>query len=304
MAKQETWRRNGIGASEAPAAVGLSPWDSPLGLYLRKIGEGPSIEQNEAMRWGQLLEPVVLAEFERRSGRKLVETQARCQHADLPWLWATVDGLLDSPPEIVEAKTAGQWAADEWGEDGTDEIPEPYIVQTAVQLACSGVSVVHIPVLIAGQDYRCFRLERNEALITRVLELLTEFWQRVQERRPPPATMPRDSRLMDAIYPPDPAGEIELGQEALELARACVDAKNRIKTCESAHNEAKGKLIEMMGTAGTARLPEGWLIRRKRIDRTGYEVKATSFTDFRVVPAQKDRKETKKSAPMKEKVTT
>ena len=43
-------REGGIGASEVAAVVGLSKWDSPYSLFLRKTGQVPPIEENDAMR--------------------------------------------------------------------------------------------------------------------------------------------------------------------------------------------------------------------------------------------------------------
>ena len=50
---REDWlqeRRRGIGGSEAAAILGLSPWATPLDVYLDKIGEGEEVEETEAMQ--------------------------------------------------------------------------------------------------------------------------------------------------------------------------------------------------------------------------------------------------------------
>ena len=53
----------GIGASEAAAALGLSPWKSPYSLYLEKVGEIDGPEENEHMAWGRKMEPLIAAHF-------------------------------------------------------------------------------------------------------------------------------------------------------------------------------------------------------------------------------------------------
>src|SRR5262245_42032680 len=91
-------RRSGLGSSDAAAILGASPFASPLDVYLAKLGLAES-EQTEAMRFGQLLEPIVIAEYERETGRTLAPIQpfTIVQSDEAPWLRATLDG------EIIQA---------------------------------------------------------------------------------------------------------------------------------------------------------------------------------------------------------
>jgi putative phage-type endonuclease len=61
-------RRHGIGGSDAAAALGLSPWKTPLSLYLEKTGDARPFRDNESMLWGRVLEPAIRAEYTRRTG--------------------------------------------------------------------------------------------------------------------------------------------------------------------------------------------------------------------------------------------
>ena len=62
-------RRTGIGGSDCAAALGMSKWQSQLGLWLDKMGQGKPVEESEAMYWGKVMEPVLLAEFSKRTGK-------------------------------------------------------------------------------------------------------------------------------------------------------------------------------------------------------------------------------------------
>ena len=65
-------RRSGIGGSDAAAALGLSPWKSPLELWEEKaMGKTQPRQENDAMIFGRLLEPIVREEFVRRTGYKV-----------------------------------------------------------------------------------------------------------------------------------------------------------------------------------------------------------------------------------------
>src|SRR5262245_42442218 len=94
---RERWlaeRNKGIGASEAAAIVGLSPWESPLAVYARKVGVLETVkEETEAMRWGALLEPLILTEFGIETGREVVRAGKLLRSVERPWQLATLDGL-------------------------------------------------------------------------------------------------------------------------------------------------------------------------------------------------------------------
>ena len=51
------WRRGGVGASDAPAIMGVSPWMDVEALWLEKTGRATGRPSSFAMRRGQLLEP-------------------------------------------------------------------------------------------------------------------------------------------------------------------------------------------------------------------------------------------------------
>jgi predicted phage-related endonuclease len=86
---RETWldvRRQGIGSSDAAAAVGLNPYQSQLELWMHKTGKGhllPVVDPNEEtspMYWGTLLEPIVAAHYTKRTGNKVRRVNAVLGH--------------------------------------------------------------------------------------------------------------------------------------------------------------------------------------------------------------------------------
>src|SRR5690606_6883149 len=84
-------RSRGIGGSEIAAIAGVSPWDTPLSVYLRKIGELPEKEATSATYWGSILEPVVADEYKRRHpGYRVERVNAVLQHPDVPYFLANV----------------------------------------------------------------------------------------------------------------------------------------------------------------------------------------------------------------------
>ena len=72
-----TYRRMGIGGSDVAPLLGLSKWKSELELWLDKTGQAEELEgENEAMLWGNIMEPILRSHFEEVTGRKAVEVKA------------------------------------------------------------------------------------------------------------------------------------------------------------------------------------------------------------------------------------
>lgn len=254
-------RRKTLGASETAAALGVSPYASPIDLWQQKLGLAPEVEENEAMRWGKRLEPLILDAYQDLTGRRIVGTQIKLHHPDHSCLTATLDAVCEDG-RIVEAKTTG-WAR-EWGEVGSDEIPELYLVQVAQQLAITGATVADVPVLIGGQRLKIYTVERDDALIGRVINGALRFWDHV-ERREPPTWGRMDARAL-AVLNPECEGEAPWDLEDAEaieqlVLRYEVD-KREIEMIEARSEETKIAILSAMGNAKYGTLPDGRRIKR------------------------------------------
>lgn len=175
-------RQSGLGGSDAPAALGLSKWKTPLALYLEKRGELAPTEETEPMRWGTRLEPIVRQEYSERTGQVVRVPEGLLRHPRYPWMFATLDGVTDSQ-RLVEIKTAR--TAEGWGEPGTDEVPQAYLIQVQHYLAVTALAVADVAVLIGGQDFRLYEVPADRELQELVIEQEAEFWKAVQEGTPP-----------------------------------------------------------------------------------------------------------------------
>jgi putative phage-type endonuclease len=132
---REEWlqyRRQGIGSSEAAAAIGLNPYQSPLELWMIKTGRDdglPKIDPNDdssPMFWGSALEPFVAEHYARHTGHRVRRKNAVLQHPDpdKPWMLANIDREIVGAPDvqILECKTAGEFGARLWREGVPDYV--------------------------------------------------------------------------------------------------------------------------------------------------------------------------------------
>ena len=180
-------RRSGIGGSDAAAALGLSPWKSALELWQEKVsGQRQPTQENEAMIWGRLMEPIITKEFVRRTGKNVTPMRSMLQAVNWPWMRADLDGIIEDPQRgtgIFESKTASAFKQDEWAEE---RCPDAYMLQLSHYMAITGLSYAVICVLIGGNKLHWITVDRDDELIASLVQLEQRFWQYVLTRTPPP----------------------------------------------------------------------------------------------------------------------
>lgn len=88
------YRKQGIGGSDVAAILGISKWNSSISLWLNKTNQTEDdTQENEAMEWGTIMEPVIRNHFAKVTGKTVVEVHAMLQHPEYPFMIADVDGL-------------------------------------------------------------------------------------------------------------------------------------------------------------------------------------------------------------------
>ena len=276
-------RRTGIGSSDAAAVCGIHPKATAYGVYLAKLGQLPELQPNAAMRWGIRLEHAIADGYTEETGVPLI-TVPRCRHPEHNWMLASIDRLTADRRKIDEIKTAGLFHSDEWGEPGTDQVPEPYVVQVQHQMAVTNLNEADIAVLIGGQDFRIYSVLRSNRLIEHLIEILDAFWQRILDRRPPDPDWqhPTTPQLIAAIGNIDDSLVVDLDQDILECVKEYQSLGQSAKATQDRRATAKAKILHAMGDAALARLPDGYKLTRESVTRKAYSVAETTYIDFRV----------------------
>lgn len=233
-----------LGASEAGAVLGLSPYRSPFKVWQEKTGQIIPDPPGIPMRAGNALESLVLDLFQEETGKMVGDRQAEFIDKAHPFIVCHVDGVADSG-EIVEAKTTGSDKG--WGEPGTDQIPQVYLAQVTVQMYLAGLRIAYVPVLIGREDFRIYKVERDEELEKMVLPRLVKFWTDHVEKNiaPPPVTL---SDLYEA-FPRHEARQVEASEEVVRAVRGLARVKEEIKALESLKETHEKVILEAMGSA-------------------------------------------------------
>ena len=177
-------RRKGIGGSDAGAILGVNKYKTPLDVYLDKTGQAPEIEDNDAMYWGRALEDIVAYEYAKQTGKKVRRNNSILVHPEHKFMLANLDREIVGEPGILEIKTAAR--ADDWGEPGSDEVPESYLAQVMHYMAVTGAQFADIAVLIAGRKFQTYTIQRDDQLIEHMIDVERDFWENNVYRLVPP----------------------------------------------------------------------------------------------------------------------
>ena len=265
-------RQGGIGSSDAAAAVGLCPYKSQLELWMEKTGRTPPEEvrpgQDDPRYWGTLLEPMVAAAYQERTGHKVRKLNAVLQHPTFPYMLANIDREIVGVPDVqvLECKTAGELGARLW----KDGVPEYVQLQVQHQLAVTGKAAADVAVLLCGQQLEIHRIERDDEIIARLVVLETRFWEYVEKDIQPPADgSDSAAKALRQLYrgndtTADFTDDEDLGQTFDSLA----ELKEELDAMQDEAESLKQVIQQAMGDASKAVFAHGEVTFKRAKDGT------------------------------------
>lgn len=246
--KQIEQRRLGLGASESAGAVGLSPFENatPVRVWMRKLGMEPhEIEETEVMYFGSALEDFIAKEFARRHGCKVRRRRATLKHPEYEWLQCHLDRTIDGWDAILECKNANHFMAAKFGESGTDDVPEYYLVQVYHQMMVTGKRLAFLAVLLGGNQFRWYKFEYDQELGDSLLARFKHFWHLVQTQEPPSPKLLTD---VLQLYPLDSGTTLHADAELREWILEFHTRKIQMKQDE---DKLKALELDIKGHIGT-----------------------------------------------------
>lgn len=259
-------RQRFITSSDAAPILGLDKFGTgPIEVYWRK--HSPLAAKQEFRKeWdlGHRLEDVLCEWGANRLGGVPFERQQWVESID-GITAATLDGLITDRPEALEAKYAGGVRGDdmEWGDEGTDQIPQAYIVQTQHDCHVANLTRVWVPALIIGYraEFRLYCVERNDELIDAIVRAEWRFFRDHIETQVPPDRNPVPPADVLKAMRRQTGKSIELTAVApiawdwLETARgACTEMEHRKKEIEAV-------VLAQLGDAEVGGMPDGRSLR-------------------------------------------
>jgi len=264
-------RQTGIGGSDSPVIMGVSPFKNVGELYLEKRGVVVEETETPAMKRGAMLEPLVANMYRETTGRETITEKRLLKHPQLDFLRGNVDrrvineGRVDG---ILEIKCPGLQV---FGKCKREGLPDYYQIQLQHYLAVTGCEWGAFAVFNAEQwDLIHFDVERDNELIDLIIEKDTKFWEMVKAGTPPVEEEP-------AIDLPAIGGDLVqvTSPEWEEVITDFTEARAIRQEWEELEKVAKGKLTGMMDAEG-AGVIEGFNFRgyyKEQAGRTTFDKK-------------------------------
>lgn len=255
-------RRKGITASEIAVVMGLSPYSSPYALYHQKLGNLPEQEDRSEFERGRVLEPYIADKFAQLRPEFAVMGTGRelYAHPDRPWQLATPDRLVsesecadcgqsgctwkDLPIAVLETKTDG--GSDEWGDDGSDEIPVHYRCQVLWQMDVMGVDTAFVACLfVHSWKVRVYELTMDDADLKLMREEAREFLDRIDLQDEPDVDWrPATTAALKHLHPSVEDRDVMIGRR-LEISYRA--ACRRFKEAERRKDEMTNRVLAAIG---------------------------------------------------------
>lgn len=247
-----------IGSSDAAAVLNISPWKSQFKLYQEKIGafaEEITPAKQRLFSRGHRWEPVVVEMLvdelqDRGHDVQIIGRNTRYQDPEFPFLACELDLelLIDGEETNAEMKTVHPFAAKDWGEEDTDEIPIYYAAQGMHGLMIKPRRRCVFAALIGADDLRVHQIERDDTTIAAIRAKEVEFWRRVQERDAPEPTTADDVKW---LYARDGGIVMEADEELVRLCEEIRQGKDIAKQCDARIETLSTRLKCAMGHAST-----------------------------------------------------
>lgn len=180
-----------VGGSDVAAIFGVSPWTTPLELWLVKKGriKPPKKSNANQLQMGHLLEPIAAYWYEQKSGNAVIEDTNLYQHADHPYALANFDRRFtrasDGEPGILECKSCTYHKAGDWAEDA---IPLYYELQLRFYLAVADVDIGAFSAVWGNNpdnDLAMPEIVRDKAKEDMIFEKLEEWNWSLENDKPP-----------------------------------------------------------------------------------------------------------------------
>jgi putative phage-type endonuclease len=272
--------------------MGCNPYKSMFALYAEKAGLAPGDDtESEAAEWGKRLEAPIAAKYGEITGRTVnlygstVPTIVR--HPSRAYMLGSIDADVACAdfdgPGILEIKTTGVHLAEQWEEAA----PLAYQVQLQHYFAVTGRAWGSFAVLIGGQRFKWYDVQRNDTFIAALEERCAWFWARVEAGEAPDVDGTESTaEALKALYPMDSGATVDLGADAIRWVEELEAVKVELAILEAKKREIDNRVRAAMGPASCGIVPGLGKFSLKLQRREAHMVSASEFRPLRFTKAK------------------
>jgi predicted phage-related endonuclease len=173
-------RRSFIGGSDARIIMG-SDEAALLRLWREKRGEAEpeDLSGNLIVQLGAATEELNRTWYERNTGRRVTAVQSRVKHSAIPWMVATLDGLVEETGAVFEAKFMLPWSFSE------EAAAEKNMAQVQHNMWVTHYRQAALSIITGGGKWVEITIPMDPLYLSVLVSAEKKFWRCVQSGETP-----------------------------------------------------------------------------------------------------------------------
>jgi hypothetical protein len=173
-------RRCFIGGSDARIIMG-SDEAALIQLWREKRGEAnpEDLSGNLLVQLGAATEELNRSWYQRNTGRRVTDIQRRVKHSAVPWMAATLDGIIEDTEAIFEAKFMLPWSFSE------EAAAEKYMAQVQHNMWVTHSREAVLSIITGGGKWVEITIPMDPLYLSVLVSAEKKFWRCVQSGEPP-----------------------------------------------------------------------------------------------------------------------
>jgi predicted phage-related endonuclease len=173
-------RRSFIGGSDARIIMGDDE-AALIRLWRQKRGEADAedLSGNLIVQLGTATEDLNRCWYERYSGRSVKDVQRRVKHSAIPWMAATLDGIVEGIEAVFEAKFMLPWSFSE------EAAAEKYMAQLQHNMWVTHLRSAVLSIITGGGKWVEIMIPMDPLYLSVLVQAEKKFWRCVQSGEVP-----------------------------------------------------------------------------------------------------------------------
>jgi predicted phage-related endonuclease len=256
-------RRSFIGGSDARIVMG-SDEAALVRLWREKRGEAnpEDLSGNLIVQLGSATEELNRTWYERNTGRRVSDVQRHVRHSAIPWMAATLDGIVEETAAVFEAKFMLPWSFSE------EAAAEKYMPQLQHNMWVTHLRTSVLSIITGGGKWVEITIPMDPLYLSILVSAEKKFWRCVQSGEPP--------HLINA-EPPRPRIEairiVDMSSSNSWAEFAALFRNTRDAYLD--HERAKSELKALMPEDAKEAIGHGVRARRSKAGAVSFDVLAT-----------------------------
>src|SRR5438046_9562066 len=182
-------RRSFVGGADARIIMG-SDEAGLVRLWREKRGEAEpeDLSGNLIVQLGTATEELNRTWYERNTGRRVTGVQRRVKHSAIPWMMATLDGIVESTGAVFESKFMLPWSFSE------EASAEKYMAQLQHNMWVTHLRASVLSLVTGGGKWVEVAIPMDPLYLTVLVSAEKKFWRCVQSGEVPHLLMAEPPR--------------------------------------------------------------------------------------------------------------